>query len=480
MKRREFLQVTLAATLARALMIPNAHGEPVAIESLRRALRSEDGIVLTPEDRLFTTYETAFNKRIMITPQVRVLCRNANAVTTALQWAQQNHVPLALRSGGHSYEGFSQSPGIVIDTRMMNDIVMSEDANTFACGAGAQLGMIYREIAKRDRVIPAGSCPTVGVTGHTTGGGYGLIARGLGLACDSLLNVEMVLANGQIVQVNERDYPDLFWATRGAGGGNYGIITRLEFRTHRVKNVISFSVAWDVTPDDATAIIQTWQQWAPECPQGINPLLKISKTVRGIIRLRCVGQSIGTESVLHAELKNLTRTRKPGRYNTEKMPFLGAVEHFGGRETDKVSVYMKAKSDYLKRVMTENEIRGFLNAIPSGIVAIFDSYGGQIRALKDTDTAFAHREGTISSVQYYTEWQDPSFTSAKLQTMRTFYAAVRPYFSGGAYSNYPDLDLENYLQAYWGQNLDRLIQIKNMYDPQNVFQHRQSIPLRRG
>jgi FAD/FMN-containing dehydrogenase len=483
MKRRSFLQLSaqalLTATFAESLKIRSAFGAEVPVLSLKQQLDPADGQVLVPSDHDFANYLGAFNKRTLLTPQVRVLCHNAKAVVTALQWAKENQVPLAMRAGGHSYEGFSQSTGLVIDTRLMNQIEMSADATSFVVGAGALLGEIYDVVARRGVVIPAGSCPTVGVTGHSTGGGYGLIARGFGLACDSLLSFEMVLADGRVVTVNEQNYPDLFWACRGAGGGNFGVMTQLQFRTHRVGNVFSFLVSWSTTPDKAATLMRTWQSWAPTAPNGINPLLKVSKDPNGRISLRCIGQSIGTEPILRQELKRLTEVLPPGSFSVKRMPFLGAVKYFGGRETDNVTVYMKAKSDYLKKVWDNSEALGFLSQLPPGeIVAIFDSYGGAIRNFRDADTAFAHRENTVSSVQYYVEWADPKDTPFKLQKMRTFHDSVRPYFSGGAYSNYPDIDLPNYARAYWAGNLERLVQIKNSYDPSNLFQHAQSVPLR--
>jgi FAD/FMN-containing dehydrogenase len=137
-------------------------------------------------------YQASFNVRTTLTPQLRALCKNATAVSIMVDWCRSNSLPFAIRCGGHSYEGFSQSTSVVIDTRMINAITVDAKTNTAAVGAGASLGSLYRAIAPYKLAFTGGSCPTVGVSGHLLGGGYGYLARPFGLACDSLLSVNLV------------------------------------------------------------------------------------------------------------------------------------------------------------------------------------------------------------------------------------------------------------------------------------------------
>lgn len=485
MKRRDFLKTSAALTahsliftaLGEAVSITNAYGQAVSLDSLRRVLDPAQATLLVPKDANFEKYQISFNKRVMKTPLVRALVSTPEAVAACLQWARDNKVPLAFRCGGHSYEGFSQSTGIVIDTRPMNQYEFSGD--DFTVGAGQTLGNIYQTLTARGLVIPAGTCPTVGVTGHTTGGGYGMLARPLGLACDSLTGVDMVLADGKQVFASESQNSDLFWAVRGAGGGNFGVVTKLYFHAHQVKSATVFGVSWNVQPGVAAVIMKAWQQWAPNASKQITSLLKTSKAQDGSIRLRFVGQSIGTETALRAELNTLIKLRQPDKFTLETKSMMDAIRHFAGSDTSTPSVYMKGKSDYLKAVMSDEGIAQFLKQLPAApLDVLFDSYGGTIRNKSDTDTAFAHRENTVSSLQYYSEWSKPADTDARLAMMRTFHKAMRPYMSGGAYVNYCDLDIENYARAYWGANLERLQTIKAQIDPENFFRHAQSVPVR--
>lgn len=472
------------SALAQILWIPSASGSQVPIDSLRSSLNPDEATVLVPKDAKFNETLISFNKRTTVTPAVRVLCRTPESVAVCIQWAKQNNVPLAMRNGGHSYEGFSQSAGIVIDVRMMDSIGLNDDGSQATIGAGAVLGRVYEAIANKGRVIPAGSCPTVGVTGHTTGGGYGLLARPFGLAADSLTQVEMVNAQGQLLTVNATENADLFWAIRGGGGGNLGIITELQFKTHVTKKVVTFICAWSLKKNVAAQVFKAWQEWAPNAPHGITSLIKFSKEASGTIAVRLVGQTVGTETELTKELKNnIFKVKAPDKYTPQSKAFIDAVKQFSGDKTFPAkltypSVYMKGKSDYVKQVISDEGHDVLFTHLPSGIAVIFDSYGGQIRALKDNDTAFPHRENTISSVQYYTEWSKPEDTAKKLKTLSDYYGRLRPYMSGGAYVNYCDVDLKNYAEAYWGGNLARLIDIKAAHDPENIFKHAQSIPVK--
>jgi FAD/FMN-containing dehydrogenase len=153
-------------------------------------------------------------------------------------------LPFAVRSGGHSYEGFSQSQSVVIDTRMLNQITFDRTARTMTVGAGATLGPIYEAIGAAGFGFPGGSCPTVGVAGHALGGGFGLIARPFGLACDNLQWLELVDPQGAIIQVDAQHNPDLFWAARGGGGGSFGAVTRFRFKIYRISQVVVLGVTW--------------------------------------------------------------------------------------------------------------------------------------------------------------------------------------------------------------------------------------------
>jgi hypothetical protein len=200
----------------------------------------------------------------------------------------------------------------------------------------------------------------------------------------------------------------------------------------------------------------------------------------GKVKLHGAGLGIGGSDQLKSELKNLLSINA-SKVTLKTMNFIDSVSHFSGGDAEAKPTYMKAKSDYVFSPLSTMGVQTLiesLNQQKPDVVAIFDSYGGAVSRPGNGETAFAHRQGAKFAIQYYSQWAQASQTPKKIQDMRSVYAAMRPYVSGQAYVNYCDLDLENWAQAYWAENLDRLIQIKGQIDPHNIFRHAQSVPLK--
>lgn len=487
MKRREFLKATGAVAahlLANSIVLTPAllrraqadTGLPLA--SLRAAL-GPDALLLLPADTDFAKYQVTYNLRTQVVPQVRVLCRTPQAVSTTLQWIRSNQVPFSIRGGGHSYEGLSNSPGVVVDNRAMKSIQFDPETNQIAVGAGCALGEIYQALAEKQRAIPAGSCPTVGVSGHVLGGGYGLLGRSFGLACDNLESVELVDSAGSIVTASASENPDLFWALSGGGSGSLGVATRFVFRTHPLEQVSVFGVSWVLPVPKAVAVMKAWQAWAPVAPDSITSIFRVGRDTSGLVALRCVGQSTDSERKLAAEIEKLTRIAAPTKQSMSTKTFGEATRHFGG-DGAYSSIFMKGKSDYAVEPMSDRGMATLMNqilALPTGaVVAMCDAYGGAVSRVASEATAFNHRNA-LYSIQYYSQWSDVSKTALRLEMIRAVHASMRPFVSGRAYVNYCDLDLKNWPDAYWGTNLERLKSVKRTWDPENFFRHAQSIPI---
>jgi FAD/FMN-containing dehydrogenase len=465
----------IAATAVAAPAVFAARRAAAALPPLP-SLPATDALLLRPGDAQFKTYQPAFNARTMLTPQLRALCKSATAVGTMVDWCRSNNLAFAIRCGGHSYEGLSQSASVVIDTRMLNAVSFDAKTKTATVGAGASLGAFYNVVAPHGLGFPGGSCPTVGVSGHVLGGGYGHLARPFGLACDSLLSVDLLDPNGKPVHADAQQNPDLFWASRGGGGGSFGVATGYRFQLHTVGTVNVFKMTWDgLSPNRAAAVMKAWQAWAPQAPAQINSHLTITSSGKGTIDLLCGGQSIGTRAQLVHELTALSST--PRIY---PMSYMSSIKYFAGSDGwTYASAPMKGKSDYATSSLSDAGLATLMNAIgkKSDVYVVCDAYGGAIATPAADATAFAHRKGTLFSMQYAASWTNAKDTPQRLADIRDIYAAMRPYVSGAAYVNYCDLDLADYQTAYWGANLARLKKIKAAFDPDNVFRHAQSIPV---
>jgi FAD/FMN-containing dehydrogenase len=479
-RRRILRKIAATAFFAPAAFATSRASRAAGLPKLPNLPSSEALLLLSTDDN-FDRYQPAYNRRTMLSPQLRALCKTSKSVAVMVEWARTNKVSFALRSGGHSYEGFSQSTSVVIDTRLMNKVELDTAGGSVTVGAGAAIGDIYKQIGPKGFAIPAGSCPTVGISGHTMGGGFGLLARPFGLACDSLQSVELVDPQGRIVEVDQQRQPDLFWACRGGGGGSFGAVTSFRYKLHPVGQIVVFGVTWSLDAARAAKVMKAWQAWAPHAPNAITSILKLGKRAGGSINVHCAGQSVGSMSQVRQELKGLLGIAHPDAAPVIKSKtFLAAVDYFSGGWSY-VSTYSKCKSDYVLSPLSDEGIAtlidGLLRLPANAIIPICDAYGGAVADIAPVATAFARRSGTLYCIQYYSSWAAAKDTPRYLARMAKLYASMRPFVSGGAYVNYCDLELAGWADAYWGANLARLKQVKSAFDPDNVFHHAQSMPL---
>ena len=461
---------------------------PVAVPGIDEALTElvipeADGKVLRPGDPGFNDL-LPFNLRTTSRPLAITQCLTANAVSLAVKWARRHQIAFCAHAGGHCYEGFSSCSGLMIDVRKMNGIAIDAPNQTARLGAGCLLGNVAGALFEQKFALPAGSCRPVGVAGLTLGGGHGLSSRKFGLTCDNLLSAHLVDAGGNELEANENEYPDLFWALRGGGGGNFGIVTEFTFKIHPVDRVIQFSMTW---PDDTfqTAIIRTWQSLVKSAPDEVALLLHVNGGQGQISHLGCNGLYLPRDASETPSVDDLRRVLAPllslgnPSFRLHKISYLDAVKILAG-DGDPTRVYFKGKSDYSMEAWPDEVIETFISALrasSSEIATIFEAYGGSINRVGEADTAFPHRGNTLFCLQYYLQWSSSSSTNRNVAAIRALYNAMRPYLPGYSYVNYIDTDLQDYARAYYKDNLPRLQAVKKQYDPDNFFHFVQSIPL---
>jgi hypothetical protein len=246
-------------------------------------------------------YNTRFDN---VLPRLVARPLDAADVRTAVSWSVAHGVPLRARSGGHSYAGYSTlSGGMVLDLRNLRAINVNLHDRTATIGAGAQLIDVYAALAARGVTIPAGSCPSVGIAGHALGGGMGLAGRQFGLTADNLLSAQIVTADGRLLTVSAHENPDLYWALRGGGGGNFGVVTSFTFRVHAVPRTVAwFIVRWPASrgPDALAA----WQAWAPHARPQLTSIFHLNSA--GTLPVQVTGQYFGPARDLGGLLASLT------------------------------------------------------------------------------------------------------------------------------------------------------------------------------
>ncbi|MFD9123422.1 FAD-binding oxidoreductase [Kitasatospora sp. NPDC059571] len=462
-----------------------------------------DGQLIRPGDARYSAAGRLFQPQYdSLRPQGVAYPGNAADVAACLAFARRYGLPVAARSGGHSYAGWSSGSGLVIDVSRLAGV--SGSAAGARVGAGARLIDVYTGLAAAGVTVPAGSCPTVGVAGLTLGGGIGVTGRAYGLTCDSLTGAEVVTADGRIRTVDASSEPDLFWALRGGGGGNFGIVTSFSFRTHPAADCSYAFLSWPWAK--AAAVIGAWQAWAPAAPDALWADLHLLVWADGRTELGSTVVHLGPKGELANLIDRLTVAPAPPRLH--EASYLATMQAMGG-----VSGYSQAaahlagslpgqnpagrvpresyaaKSDIFTRPLDDAGARALVAAIdryprtgPQGGNAgvAFDALGGAINRVGAADTAFVHRDGLFTA-QYTANF--PVGVTGGTDADRSWswldgvWTAMRPYASGQAYQNYVDPRLDGWEQAYYGANADRLRSVKRAYDPTGVFRFPQAVPL---
>ncbi|MFI9275875.1 FAD-binding oxidoreductase [Kitasatospora sp. NPDC052896] len=435
-------------------------------------------------------------------PSGVVYVASAQDAATALTFARRYGLPVALRSGGHNYAGWSTGPGLVLDVGRLNGVTASGGGATV--GAGARLIDVYAGLAGQGVAIPAGSCPSVGVTGLTLGGGVGVTSRAYGLTCDNLTGAEVVGADGRILRADASSEPDLFWALRGGGGGNFGVVTSLDFRTRPAVDCSYAFLSWPWS--SAAAVVRAWQAWAPTAPDQLWADLHLLAWPDGRLELSSTAVHLGPANELANLIDQLAVQPSTAPVHTksflETMQVMGGVSgwtqaasHLPGALPGQnpqgrlTRESYAARSDFFTRAISDTGIATLVAGIeryartaPQGgsAAVAFDALGGAVNRVAPGDTAFVHRNALFLA-QYTANYPGAGAGSGtgvdqSQSWLSDVWTAMRPYASGEAYQNYVDPRLASWEQAYYGANATRLRQVKQSYDPHGLFHFPQAIP----
>jgi FAD/FMN-containing dehydrogenase len=427
-------------------------------------------------------------------PAAVVRCATPADVAATLAVARGLRLPTAIRSGGHSVAGRSSTDGVVVDVTPMRSVAVAGDVASV--GAGVRLGDLYDALATRGLTIPAGCGPSVGIAGLTLGGGLGILGRKHGLTCDHLLAAQVVLADGRVVDCDEHHHGELFWALRGAGGGHFGVVTSLVFRTLPAPATTVFHLLWP--PAAAAAVVQAWQGWAPAAPDELDATLRLAAVGGGerLPRVEVVGSVLDGDADAAELLGELvgrvgadpveaSRRHLPHRAAKRYLEGLGSVEdrERSGPQRPPQPGHLYTKSEFFRRPLPVETVAALVEHLTGGLApgqareVDFLPWGGAYNRVPADATAFAHR-GERFLVQHLVEVgadAAPAERGAARDWLARSWTLVHPWGSGGVYPNFPDPDLQDWAHAYHGSNYDRLRRVKAAYDPDGFFRFHQSL-----
>lgn len=448
-------------------------------------------------------------------PQFIISPFHESHVQAAVICSKKHGMQARIRSGGHDYEGLSyvsDVPFIIIDLVNLRSISIDVENESAWVESGATLGELYYKIAAKSHAygFPAGSCPTVGVGGHLSGGGFGTIFRRYGLAADNVMDAKIVNADGKLLDRKSMG-EDLFWAIRGGGGSSFGVILAWKIRLVAVPPVVTVFNVKKTLEQGATEHLQKWQAIASKLHEDIflHAVVEVvnapsnggSKTIQISFASLFLGSAEKLLLLMKVSFPELALERN----NCTEMSWIQSVLYFAGfpiksplrvllDRSPQSKSFFKAKSDYVKESISKAGLEGLWQKLMEEQTSslILTPYGGKMTDISDSKTPFPHRSGNLYGIQYSVTWNFDNETQQHIDWMRNLYAYMAPYvskFPRAAYLNYRDLDLgqndnnESYAQAstwgfkYFKNNFKRLVRVKTVFDPRNFFRNEQSIPV---
>lgn len=406
-----------------------------------------------------------------------VFAQNKQDVVNALNFCRTNKIAFRIRSGGHALEGWSSvDGGIIIDLREMTAISVNVDKRLAYVQPGVKQAQAVVALGAYGLAIPTGLEVTPGIAGVTLGGGIGLSIREYGLACDHLVEVEMVLATGKIVRATKANkYRDLFFACQGGGGGNFGVVTEFVYSVFPRGDVTLYKIEFPY--ESIEVLIDTWQHWAPLQPKQLNSFMELFPAENADVS----GIFSGTQAELLSLLTPMLAIPGSNLVALETLPYVDSWLYFAADVSPPAND--KFSSAFVYKFLPPEAISTIKNALDNPVNSRanfwFLALGGVMRKISKTATPFWNRNA-LFYFEWDQSWSDdepeqagPSFTW--VETLRT---SLRP-FTKGSYVNVPDMDMPNWGKEYYGKNFKKLKKIKRKYDPTNFFTYEvQAIPLK--
>lgn len=450
-----------------------------SVEELKSTLR---GQLIRPGEENYDEARKVYNGMINKKPGLIAQCVDVADVITSVNFARDNDVLVSIRGGGHNVAGLGIcNDGLAIDLSLMNYTRVDPTERTVRVGAGCTWGDVDHATHTFGLAIPAGIISTTGVAGLTLGGGLGHLTRKCGLTIDNLLAADMVLADGSFVTVSDEENEDLYWAIRG-GGGNFGVVTSFLFKSHPVSTVHAGPMLWEL--DQTTEVMQWYREFIIDAPEDINGFFAFlvvppgppfpehlhNKNMCGIVWCYT-----GPKEQFEETFKPIRRIGKP------------AFDHVGPMSLPVLNsafdvLYPKGLQQYWKA--------DFMNELSDEAIARHVKYGSEIPTMLSTMHIYpingaAHRVGKNDTPWNYRDaiWvqniigvdPDPANNESIISWTREYWDALHPYSAGGTYVNFMMEEGEDRIKATYGGNYERLVQIKNKYDPTNLFRVNQNI-----
>lgn len=446
-----------------------------------------DGELIHPDDRRYDNSRRVWNARVDKHPTAIVKAESVADVSTIVDVARRTESALAIKSGGHHVAGVGVcEDGIVLDLSAMNDVSIDPIGNSATVQGGATWGALFRESLQHGLGTTGGNYPTIGVAGLTLGGGWGWLGRKHGLSLDNLHSIEIVTASGDVVRASEDENEDLFWACRG-GGGNFGVVTQLDFTVHPIPNeILAGELIYPF--EDGRELIERYDELMSSAPDDLTCDFRVMDS-RGIPKL--TDHSAGSVIIFgifasristgESFIAELTDIGEPLHSDVRPQSYgeLFGISQGGNRTTHLMEHSSRYYSDtlFIKEISDEfiRTFFSFVSDLPGErVVAGLEPLGGAISRVSDHQTAFPHRDAAYL-FELFHRWTDPEMDEPIIRWTNEFHSAVREFTTGGEYVNLSSEISTNRAKVQYGSNYAALREIKSKWDPSNLFHVNQNI-----
>ncbi len=469
---------------------------------VKAAQTNLQGYIILPGDPAYNTDRMLFNPVFDAYPSMIVYCMVESDVAVALQLALQGSAPFTVRSGGHCTAGFSAGAGVLIDVSNLNGVYIHPQMPAATVGCGCNFGTFRAALAPYGLHVPGGECDDVCIGGYVQGGGYGFTSVTYGMNCDNVESVRVMLAGGSIVTATARQNADLWWAMRGGTGGNFGVLLSVTYRLRSLGDVFGWAIIWPLSNEqqieNATGALMLLQQQYMRTAASPNLNIQVSLCYQPGIQgglplppapmypyLMVRGIWVGTADDGTAAIAPLAAS--PGAvvqwtnetdFDTLNASLLNVPYGMPCFATGTPMPFEDKASRIVSRDWTEAEWRSLLDyfvTTPNPYSYFYmEFYGGAINAYPEWGSAFVHRDAVFNAVLDVFWWQEAD-RAASQAFLVGWMDLMEPLYNGHVYQNYPRLDDPNYAYKYWGDAQASLWEVKQKYDPGNVFTFAQAV-----
>ena len=461
--------------------LTSTSGSSIPKDAVSRFAESQRGRVLRPGDPGYDDARRVFNAMIDRHPGLIAQPADTADVQRCVRFAREHNLLVSIKGGGHSAQGYAVCDGgLMIDLVALKTITVDPQARTAAAGGGVNWGEFDAATQEHGLAIPGGRMPTTGIAGLTLGSGSGWLERKLGYTVDSMIGAEVVLASGEAVHASDDENADLFWGLRG-GGGNFGIVTRFEYRLHSIGPIVYGGMLG--FPRDP-AILRAYRDFMEGAPDDIGgaaalitapPVPFVPAPVQGMPVLGVVVCYTGRPEDGERAMKPILDLN-PVLRMVEPMPYVAVQQLLVAANPPGMQQYWKAEMyPELPDEAIDVLIRTATPPLSPLTAIIVQPLGGQVHRVPDDATAMGWRASANWAVHILGSWEDPAENEAQIAWVRRVAEAMHPWAQKGTYLNYLMDEGEQRVRDSFGPKYERMVALKNRYDPTNFFRLNQNI-----